>query len=107
MSRDILARLNAALLPRKHTFYNLNRPESIKSFPEPCLRNRSLGRWRLCLSRFEFDVVLSANIKHQAANSQSCLQTTDTDAEPIEVNFSVAVIGTDTTDSSKLRLEKH
>lgn len=43
-----------------------------------------LARWRLRLSRFEFDVVLRAGIKHQAADALSRLHTLNEDTVPLD-----------------------
>lgn len=66
-----------------------------------------LARWCHYLSGFEFDVLYCSRIKRQTAIGLFRLQTTGTDTDRIENDLSFAVIDTDTSTSTKMRLENH
>lgn len=61
-----------------------------------------LAHWHVLLSEFVFVVVHRKGIKQQAIDALSLLQMNGTDTEPIEDYLPVALIDTDTTDSSKV-----
>lgn len=55
--------------------------------------------------RTQIDEVYRTDTNNQATDAQSSLQTTGADTDPIEDDLPVALIKTDTTDSTRMRLE--
>lgn len=64
-----------------------------------------LARLRLRPFEFEFDVVYRAHIECQTTDALFRLQATGVDTKHIEVNLLIAVNDTETTESTKVRLE--
>lgn len=59
--------------------------------------------WRFHVSQLDFDSIHHAGIQYQAADVQSIVQKTGTDTVFNKCDLSVAMIETDTTDSTKVR----
>lgn len=76
--------------------WNLNLPDGTSR----------LARWCLLLLDFKLEVSYWAGFKHRAMHALSQIQTTGTDTDRIEDKVPVAVIDTDTTESTKVRLDK-
>lgn len=61
-----------------------------------------LALWRLRISKFDFNVVYRAGVKHQAAVALSCLQTTDDDGAPLKGDMSLLSVDVESDHTSIL-----
>lgn len=66
-----------------------------------------LARWRLRLSDLEINVVLRGGTRNQADDAIYSLQVTFAGTEPSTDDFTVALIDTDITESTKVLRENH
>lgn len=107
MSRNSLVRVHITPLSWRYILHNPNRARLLKRILNLADAVGRLARWHLHLFKVEFDVNYCLGIKHQAADTLSCLKATIADTESIKNDLPVAVIVTDTKESTKVPLENH
>lgn len=77
--RECLAAIWAVTLPRPYLeesrFIIKTNREVLRHILTIAKATGKLARWRLRLSEFEFDIVYRVGMKHQAADTLSCLKT--------------------------------
>lgn len=91
--RDSVVRIDMTTMSRRELLYHPNRPWMLWTDFASGRRNRRAARRRLRLSKFDFDTIYWAGIKHRAADVLSHMPTNVADTTPIEDEILIAVIG--------------